>query len=134
MLPWVCSVIDHRGRLNVVKSRHYGQLLIIAVYCPAHRLWVPMSLLYNSRYNGTSSGRSRYLELQSWTKVLRAVMQYSYFAVISQFRHKTVHPFSKFSCRFPLPPPYRKVETRKNSGYTYAFNIVCGVRGGVGPV
>ena len=61
----------------MVKSRHYGHLLIIAVYGPQHRLWVPMSLLYNSRYDGTSSGRFRYLELQSWTKVLRTVMQYS---------------------------------------------------------
>ena len=105
MLPWVCSVTDHRGRLNKIKSRHYGHLLIIAVYSPPHCLWVPMSLLYNSRYNGTSSGRFRYLELQLWTKVLRTVMQYSCFAVISQFRHKTVHPFSKFSCRSPSPHP-----------------------------
>ena len=112
MLPWVCSVIDHKGRLNVVKSRHYGHLLKIAVYRPPHRLWVPMSLLYNSRYNGTPSGRFRYLDLQSWTKVLRTVMQYSYFTVISQFRLKTVHPFSKFSCRSPSPP-YTKLKLEK---------------------
>ena len=113
MLPWFCSVIGHRGRLNVVKSNHYGHLLIIAVYCPSHRLWVPMSLLYNSRCNGTSSGRFRYLELQSWTKVPRTVMQYSYFAVISQFRHKTVHPFFEIFLPFSLPPPYTKLKLRK---------------------
>ena len=113
MLLWVCSIIDHRRRLNVVKSHYYGHLLIIAVYCPPHRLWVPMSLLYNSRYNGTSSGRFRYLDIQSWTKVLRTVMQYSYFAVISQFRHKTVHPFSKFSCRSPSHHPIQSWNSEK---------------------
>ena len=48
--------------------------------------------------------------LQSWTKVLVMVMQYSYFSVISGFAHKKGHSFSKFSRSSP-PPTLYKVET-----------------------
>ena len=36
--------------------------------------------------------------------------------------------------QFSLPPPYTKLKLGKNSGYTRPTLIVCGVRGGVGPV
>ena len=54
--------------------------------------------------------------LQSWTKVLGTVLQYSYFSVISRFPLKTVHPFRIF-LQFSLPPPYTKLKLGKNSGY-----------------
>ena len=56
-------------------------------------------------------------DLQSRTKVLGTVLQYSYFSVISRFPLKTVHPFRNFLAVLP-PPTLYKVETRKNSGYT----------------
>ena len=67
--------------------------------------------------------------LQSWTKILGTVLQYSYFCVISQFPLKTVHPFRNFLAVLP-PPTLYKVETWKKFR-THASNIVCGVRGGV---
>ena len=57
------------------------------------------------------------VNLQSWTKVLGTVLQYSYFSVISRFPLKTVHPFRIF-LQFSLPPPYTKLKLGKNSGYT----------------
>ena len=36
--------------------------------------------------------------------------------------------------QFSLPTPYTKLKLGKNSGYTRPTLIVCGVRGGVGPV
>ena len=42
--------------------------------------------------------------LQSWSKVLGTVMQYSYFSVIYGLPHKTVHPFRSFLA--VLPPPH----------------------------
>ena len=61
--------------------------------------------------------------LQSWTKVLGTVPQYSYFSVISRFPLKTVHTFPIFLAVLPPPPPY-KVETRKNSAYKRATLFV----------
>ena len=69
------------------------------------------------------------VNLQSWTKVLGTVLQYSYF---SRFPLKTVHLFRNFLAVLP-PPTLYKVETRKKF-WIHASNIVCGVRGGVGPV
>ena len=57
------------------------------------------------------------LVLQSWTKVLGTVLQYSDFSVISLFPLKTVHPFRNFLAVLP-PPPYTKLKLGKNSGYT----------------
>ena len=57
------------------------------------------------------------VNLQSWTKVLGTVLQYSYFSVISRFPLKTVHPFRNFLAVLP-PPTLYKVETRKTSGNT----------------
>ena len=54
------------------------------------------------------------VNLQSWTKVLGTVLQYSYF---SWFPLKTVHLFRNFLVVLPYPTLY-KVETRKNSGNT----------------
>ena len=71
-------------------------------------------------------------DLQSRTKVLGTVLQYSYFSVVSRFPLKTVHPFRNFLAVLP-PPTLYKVETRKKF-WIHASNIVCGVRGGVGPV
>ena len=70
--------------------------------------------------------------LQSWTKVLGTVLQYSYFSVISRFPLKTVHPFRNFLAVLP-PPTLYKVETWKKF-WIHASNNVCGVRGGAGPV
>ena len=52
------------------------------------------------------------VNLQSWTKVLGTVLQYSYFSVISRFPLKTVHPFRNFLAVLP-PPTLYKVETQK---------------------
>ena len=71
-------------------------------------------------------------DVQSWTKDLRTVMQYSYFSVISGFPHKTVHPFGNFLAVLP-PPTLKKVEIPKKM-WIHTSNIVCGVRGGLGPV
>ena len=67
---------------------------------------------------------------QSWTKVLGNLLQYAYFSVISPFPLKTVH-FRNFLA-LPPPPTLYKVETRKKF-WIHPSNIVCGVRGGVGP-
>ena len=69
---------------------------------------------------------------QSWKKVRGTVLQYSYFSVISRFPLKTVQRFRNFLVVLP-PPTLYKVETRKKF-WIDASNIVCGVRGGVGPV
>ena len=55
-------------------------------------------------------------------------------AIFLLFCHalKMVHPFRKFLAVLPSPTLY-KVETRKKF-WIQAANIVCGVRGGVGPV
>ena len=55
--------------------------------------------------------------VQSWTKVLGTVLQYSYFSVFSRLPLKTVHPFRNFVAVLS-PSTLHKVETRKNSGYT----------------
>ena len=65
-------------------------------------------------------------------KVLGTVLQYSYFSVISRFFLKTVHLFRSCLALLPSPTLY-KVETRKEF-WIHAFNIICGVRGGVRPV
>ena len=54
------------------------------------------------------------------------------FSVISRFPLKTVQRFRNFLAVLP-PPTLYKVETRKKF-WIHASNIVCGVRGGVGPV
>ena len=53
-------------------------------------------------------------KLQSWTKVLVTVLQYSYFSVVSRFPLKTVHPFRNFLAVIPHPTLY-KIETRKKN-------------------
>ena len=70
--------------------------------------------------------------LQSWTKVLGRVLQYSYSSVISRFHLERVRLSRNFLAVLPHPTLY-KLETRKKF-WIYASNIVCGVRGGVGPV
>ena len=52
------------------------------------------------------------MDLQSWTKVLGTVLQYSYFSVFSRFPYKIVHPFQNFLAVLP-PPTLYKVETLK---------------------
>ena len=59
-------------------------------------------------------------------------MQYSDFSVISGIPHNKVHPFRNFIAVLP-PPNLCKVGNRKKV-WMHASNIVCGVRGGVGPV
>ena len=46
--------------------------------------------------------------------------------------HKTVHPFRNFLAVLP-PLPYTKLKLGKKI-WIHASNILCGVRGGVGPV
>ena len=60
------------------------------------------------------------------------VMQYSYCSVISGFPHKTVHPFRSFLADL-TPATLYKVKTRTKF-WVLASNVVCGVRGGPGPV
>ena len=57
------------------------------------------------------------LVLQSWTKVLGTVLQYSDFSVISLSLLKQCILFEIF-LQFSLPPPYTKLKLGKNSGYT----------------
>ena len=78
-----------------------------------------------------STAERNYGHLQSWTKVLGTVLQYSYFSVFSRFPLKRVHPFRNFLVGRPLPTLY-KVETWKKF-WIRASNIDCGVRGGIGP-
>ena len=62
---------------------------------------------------GLIFGILRYL--QSWTKVLGTVLQYSYFSVISRSPLKAVHPFRNFLAVLPPPPPpYTKLKLGKN--------------------
>ena len=56
------------------------------------------------------------------------------FFVISGFPHKTVHPFRNFFAVLPPSPhPIHLAETQKKL-WIHTSDIVCGVRGGVGPV
>ena len=80
---------------------------------------------------GCSVGRV-FLCLQSLTKVLGTILQYSYFSVICRFPLKRVRLSRNFLAVLP-PPTLYKVETQKKFGI-HASNIVCGVRGGVAPV
>ena len=59
----------------------------------------------------------RLTALQSWTKVLRTVLQYSYF--LSFFGSLLKHCILlEIFLRFALPPPYTKLKLEKDSGYT----------------
>ena len=49
--------------------------------------------------------------LQSWTKALGTVLQYSYFSVISRFPVKTVHTFQ--NCSSPSPHPIQSWNSEK---------------------
>ena len=62
------------------------------------------------------------VDLQSWTKVLGTVLQYSYISVISRFPLKTMHPFQNFLAVLP-PPTLYKVETLKKF-WIHESNIV----------
>ena len=73
-----------------------------------------------------------WIQLQSWTKVLGTVLQHAYFSVISRFPLKTVHHFQNLLALLRSPTLY-KVETQKKF-WIHTSKIVCGVRGGVGPV
>ena len=74
--------------------------------------------MHNTRHHNISHGYvSLNLKLQSWTKVLVTVLQYSYFSVISWFRLKQCILFEIF-LRLSLPPPYTKLKLGENSGYT----------------
>ena len=64
-----------------------------------------------------------YAQLQSWTKVVETVLQYSYFL---SFLGSLLKQCILFKTLY-------KAETRKKF-WIHASNIVCGVRGGVGPV
>ena len=113
---------------------------------PKHRQLYQRKFISNENQWGFMKGRSTEgllthltekwkIALQSCMKVLRTVLQYSYFSVISQFPLKTVHPFRNSLAVLPPPPPLStlyKVETRKKF-WIHSSNIVCRVRGGVGP-
>ena len=73
--------------------------------------------------------------LQSWTNVLGTVLQCSYFSVILGSLMKQCILFEIF-LQFlppPPPPPYTKLKLGKKF-WMHVSNIVCGVRGGFGPV
>ena len=78
------------------------------------------------------SGNSPISELQSLTKVLVIVLQYSYFSVISRFPLKTVEPFQNFFA--VLPPPTKCKAKIRNEFWINASNNVCGARAEFGPV
>ena len=83
-------------------------------------------------HTGLSLKSAEFLsQRQSWTKLLGTVLQNSYFSVSSRFPLKTVHPSRDFLA--VLFPPILYKEIRKKI-WIHASNIVCGVRGGVGPV
>ena len=65
-------------------------------------------------------------------QVLGTILQYSYFSVISRFPVKAVQRYRNFLVVLP-PPPYTKLKLGKKF-WIPASNIVCRVRGGVGPV
>ena len=71
--------------------------------------------------------------LQSWTKVLGTVLQYSYFSVISRFPLKTVHHFGNF---LAVLPPFTLAIQSWNSKKILDTRptLFVGVRGGVGLV
>ena len=64
----------------------------------------------------------RCLQVQSWTKVLGTVLQYSYLFVI----------LFEIISQFSLPHPIQSWNSEKF--WIHASSIVCGVRGGVGHV
>ena len=99
--------------------------------CRTHRSSKRQSLSTTVLFRTTFTRRIMF-NLQSWTNVLGTVRQYSYFSVISRSPLKTVHPFRNSLAVLP-PPTLYKVESRKKF-WMHASNIVCGVRGGVGPV
>ena len=79
--------------------------------CFAFRVWG--AYIWRGLYmEGLIFGILRYL--QSWTKVLGTVLQYSYFSVISRSPLKAVHPFRNFLAVLPPPPPYTKLKVGKN--------------------
>ena len=74
--------------------------------------------MHNTRHHNISHGYvSLNLKIQSWTKVLVAVLQYSYFSVISWFPLKQCILF-EILLWLSLPPPYTKLKLGENSGYT----------------
>ena len=99
---------------------------------PKHRQLYQRKFISNENQWGFIKGRSTEgllthltekwkIALQSCMKVLRTVLQYSYFSVISQFPLKTVHPFRNSLAVLPPPPPpppYTKLKLGKNFGYT----------------
>ena len=77
--------------------------------------------------NSTSIERG----IQAPGHIIGTVVQYSYFSVISRFPSRQWTIFEIF-LQFSLPPPYTKLKLGKKF-WIHASNIVCGVRGGVGP-
>ena len=103
------------------------------VWQPQRRAWAsggrgsvpPFFLTSRSPTLLDSCERGKTGELQSGTKVLGTVLQYSYFSVISRFPLKTVHPFRNFLAVLP-PPTLYKVETRKKILDTYIQHCLWG--------
>ena len=60
------------------------------------------------------------------------VMQFSYFSVISQFTHNTVHPYRNV-LTVPPPPPYTKLKVEKKNRCTRVQHCLWGEER-VGPV
>ena len=113
---------NDRITINVRGLRHNTFLTTLKNIPDTRLLWIAENHPNSPDYD----------PVQSWTKVLGTVLQYSDFSVISLFPLKTVHPFRNFPAVL-LPPTLYKVETRKKFRIQ-ASNIVCGVTGGVGPV
>ena len=108
------------GHSTVPAARSALALTITWIACVAGAYtWTDQWRLSQKRERKffSRSGNSPISELQSWTKVLVIVLQYSYFSVISRFPLKTVDPFQK--CFAVLPPPTNaKLKFGTNSGYT----------------
>ena len=94
---------------------------------------LPCSERFFSGYSGFSLSSKTHISkfLQSWTKVLRTVLQYSYFSVISRFPLKTVNPFRNSLAVLP-PPPYTTLKLGKKNTLDTRVQRCLWVREGLG--
>ena len=98
--------------------------LIGAALIRVNTVFVPNISPFLIDFKGAVSRLSSILDKSPWDS--NAVF------IISGFPHKTVHPFRNFLAVLP-PLTLYKDETR-GKFWIHSFNVVCGVRAGVGPV
>ena len=103
-------------------KRGLQNIQLLAYYCYSLRRRPSKSPIYWT----ISSSLSAIMDKRPWDS--NAILFFCH----SGFPHKTAHPFRNFPAVFP-PPTLYKVKTR-GKFWIHASNIVCGVRGEVGPV